>query len=255
MSLRTLLKLALLFLTSALLLMAAQPAFSRVESSDIGGNPARKGGVVGRRYSQGDSAPAQGRSAAAKYMGAKGSDDASENENLGVSNRVSRAPSSGTDAEHYLALHIGSYLSDDAYHWGGSARQKDVGGLNVGLTYRMGEWVNAADFALRFDVSTFKLASGNATKLSFLPMILFPDASSRFPLYFGGGIGVGIMAKQLQDESTLTFDYQLLLGARFFDVFPSTGFFVEAGVKNHLHLLSDGQFNGAFIAVGSVFTF
>jgi hypothetical protein len=119
----------------------------------------------------------------------------------------------------------------------------------------MGEWQHSMDFALRLDYSAFGLDDGTAGKLSFLPMITFPDASSRFPLYLGGGIGVGIFTKQIDKESALSLDYELVLGARFFEVFANTGFFVEAGVKNSLFLLTDGQFNGTFVAVGPVFTF
>ena len=58
-----------------------------------------------------------------------------------------------------------------------------------------------------------------------------------------------------EGESSLSLDYQLIAGARIFDVFENTGFLIETGMKNHVHLLSDGQFNGVFLTVGSVFTF
>lgn len=84
---------------------------------------------------------------------------------------------------------------------------------------------------------------------------MFPDASSKFPLYFGVGAGLGVFVKQLSGESAMSLDYQVLAGARFFDLFNNAGFFLEAGLKNHMHMLSDGQFNGTFVAAGSVFTF
>ena len=177
---------------------------------------------------------------------------------MGVSNgSASRSPAAagGTSAAHYLAIHVGTYVSDDAYKWGRERRFRKPGKFNAGVTYRMGEWVNSMDLALRMDFSTYSLAAGDATKISVVPIILFPDSASRFPLYFGGGVGAGIVAKQIDGESSLTLEYQLLLGARFFEVVESTGFFVEAGIKNHVHLLSDGQYNGTFIAAGAVFTF
>ncbi|MCM2282326.1 MAG: hypothetical protein NDI61_10840 [Bdellovibrionaceae bacterium] len=205
----------------------------------------RPNGVVGRRYSQDTQAPPTGREAAQKYMGA---DRAPAN--------AERAPAqAGTSAAHYLAIHLGTFVSDDAYKWGRQSRVSDVGNLTAGVTYRVGEWVNSMDLALRLDFSTYDLPAGEATKISVLPVVLFPDANSQFPLYFGGGVGAGIMAKTTDGESALALEYQLLLGARFFEVVESTGFFVEAGIKNHLHLFSDGQFNGQFIAAGAVFTF
>jgi hypothetical protein len=50
-------------------------------------------------------------------------------------------------------------------------------------------------------------------------------------------------------------DYQLIAGARFFDVFENAGFFIESGLKNHLQLWDQGQFNGTFLSAGAVFTF
>ncbi len=188
-----------------------------------------------------------GRKAAQKYMGVQ--------PNKAGSRGPSSTSSSAGSASHYLALHVGTYLSDDAYRWGPLKKVTDVGKLNAGVTYRVGEWVNSMDLAFRMEVSTFELPTGNATKFSVLPIFMFPDATSRFPIYFGVGVGLGVLTKQLDGESSLAVDYQLLLGARLLNMIESTGFFVEAGIKNHLHLLSDGQFNGTFITVGSVFTF
>jgi hypothetical protein len=53
----------------------------------------------------------------------------------------------------------------------------------------------------------------------------------------------------------LSIDYTLFAGVRFFDLYRSTGAFIEAGLKNHFLLLADGQFNGYFISIGGIFTF
>lgn len=154
----------------------------------------------------------------------------------------------------YLALHIGSFFTSQAYKWG-DGDQDDKAKLNAGVTYRLGEWVNSMDLAFRFDYTNFQFDEGSARKLSAGVIITFPDASSRFPLYFGGGLGAGFLIKQINDESALALDYSLIAGARFLNVIESIGFMVETGLKNHLHLLSDGQFNGVFINVGTVFNF
>jgi hypothetical protein len=108
---------------------------------------------------------------------------------------------------------------------------------------------------MRFDVSRFALKEESVTKFSFLPIITFPDAGSRFPLYFGAGLGIGVFGTQLNGESSLALDYHLLAGARFFNIWDMTGLFVEGGVKNHVHIFSDGQFNGTYITTGLLFTF
>ncbi len=200
--------------------------------------------------------PVVGRRAAAKYMPTRNPNQQVEVVGEPQAQPVAASNSSGMDADsHYLAVHIGGFVSDTAYKWGSPNSQKDVGKLNLGVTYRLGEWINSADFAMRIDYSTYEVRNQSASKLSFIPVIMFPDATSKFPLYFGVGAGLGVFVKQLSGESALAVDYQLLLGARFFDLINNAGFFVEAGLKNHLMMLSDGQFNGTFVAVGSVFTF
>ncbi len=158
-------------------------------------------------------------------------------------------------SDHYLALHIGTYTSSQAYEWGKHGKEEDVGGTDIGLTYRIGEWHNSMDMNVRVEFEEYKVADQKPTKLSFLPLITFPDATSKFPLYFGAGIGLGIFTKQIPEESPLSLDYQLVAGARFFNVFENTGFFLESGLKNHLLITSSGQLNGVFVAGGAVFTF
>lgn len=170
------------------------------------------------------------------------------------SNNKASAPSSEA-APRFLALHIGTFFSDQAYRWG-EKNYDDVGGLNAGVDYRMGEWVNSMDWALRIDYTSYDITGeGAARKLSFGAILTFPDVNSQFPLYFGVGGGAGFFIKQLEDESPIALDYSLLLGARFFNLFQNTGLMIETGLKNHLLLSSDGQFNGVYVNVGTVHNF
>jgi hypothetical protein len=195
-----------------------------------------------------NSQPKVGRDEAAKYF------QVSEPQEYNTGNNNSSARTSGP-SDHYLALSYSKYMASQSYDWGDSGQEDDVGGNSFGLTYRVGEWHNSMDLNLRLDYSEYNLAGGRPTKLSFLPLLTFPDAGSRFPLYFGIGAGLGVFFKQLDGKSAISFDYQLVAGARFFDVFENTGFFIEAGLKNHLLILSSGQLNGTFLAGGLVFTF
>ncbi|WP_413575346.1 hypothetical protein ACLVWU_13595 [Bdellovibrio sp. HCB290] len=191
--------------------------------------------------------PVVGRDAAAKYFQKDTQDDTTYVEGGGSTNN---GPS-----DHYLALHYGRYMASQSYDWGKNGQEDDVGKNSFGVTYRVGEWYNSMDLALRMEYNDYEVGGENPSKISFLPVIMFPDASSRFPLYFGAGAGLGIFMKQTNSKSMLTLDYQLLAGARFFNVFESTGFFIEAGLRNSLFLLSSGQLNGTFLAAGLVFTF
>lgn len=152
-----------------------------------------------------------------------------------------------------LALHFGSFVNSKAFVWGGDSSVSKIGRENFGLTYKIGEWTNSMDLHMRVDWSEFKVEGQRAAKISFLPLVTFPDVAADFPLYFGAGIGVGAFVQQIRKESSLSFDYQLLIGARLLNVFGRAGFFLETGIKDHLHVLSDGQFNGQFLTLGAVF--
>lgn len=167
--------------------------------------------------------------------------------------RQPAAPPAGP-TPRYLAVHLGTFFTGQSYRWG-ATDEAGVGKLNAGVTYRLGEWVNSMDFALRVEYTNYELEAGSAKKLSFGTVLSFPDSNSRFPLYFGGGLGAGLFIQQIRSKSPVALDWQLFAGVRFLDVFERIGFMVESGLKNHMFLLSDGQFNGVFINVGSVFAF
>ncbi len=193
--------------------------------------------------------PVVGRDAASKYF----QKDA-QNDNTTYVGGNSQSSFNGSN-DHYLALHWARYMASQSYDWGKNGQEDDVGKNNFGVTYRVGEWYNSMDLNIRMEYSDYNVGGENTNKISFLPVITFPDANSRFPLYFGAGAGLGIFMKQTNSKSALTLDYQLIAGARFFNVFENTGFFIEAGLRNSLFLLSSGQINGTFLAAGLVFTF
>ncbi len=191
--------------------------------------------------SAGHSQPVVGRDAAAQYFG----------ERRPQNDEVTSVGSH----EHFLGLHIGTHMGTEAYEWGQRGREDDVGKLTYGLTYKFDEWGSRADYNLRIDFNEYELKGEKPYKMSIMPLITFPESSSKFPIYFGAGLGVGVFFKQLKEETPLTLDYQLIIGARFFDVFQNTGFFVETGMKNHLQILTSGQVNGTFLSAGALFTF
>jgi hypothetical protein len=202
---------------------------------------------------QAEEAPRVGRGAASKYFGQRNPDAEEEGQSMEIKNSNSSGP-----IDHYLALHVGKMMSSTSYEWGNPSKQTDVGDYTVGLTYRMGEWRNSMDLNLRIDFIQYKvdgMGEQKPLKMSIIPLITFPDATSKFPLYFGFGAGPGVFFKQTDDEASLSLDYQLIAGARFFDVFENSGFFIESGLKNHLQLWNSGQYNGTFLAAGAVFTF
>lgn len=189
--------------------------------------------------------PRVGRDAAAKYFG-KAPQEPQEEQRY-----VAQESSYGGGL---LSLQIGGFVNSAAYEWGGNGKKDKVGKASYGVTYLFDRW-SGVDVNIRGDFNEYKLGNERAVKLSLMPLWTLPMADSNFPLYFGLGTGLGVYFKQLDDESNISFDYQLVAGVRVKNIFESVGFVIEFGLKNHLHILSDGQFNGTALTAGTVFSF
>lgn len=191
-----------------------------------------------------------GKAAAARYF-----QNERLNEKRSLASSGEGSTSSSQSTLHYMSLGFGTFSSSQAYNWGNPNDNTKVGRWGVDLSYRFEEQEYLFDQMLRINYTEYLPDDKEATKLSFLYSIVMPEAGSQFPLYFGAAGGLGVFMKQLQAESLLSLDYQLYLGLRTFNVFDKVGFYIEGGLRNHFHLLSDGQFNGTFLSLGSVFTF
>lgn len=152
-----------------------------------------------------------------------------------------------------LSLHFGGYLRSKSYQWGTESTSESTGVQTVGVTYKVGEWPQLMDLNLRIDYFLYELEKIKPIKISFIPLLTFPDAGANFPLYFGLGVGPGLFLNQISKESSLSLDYQLIFGLRWNDIWRSSGFFIESGIKDHIHVLSDGQFTSQFLTAGAVF--
>jgi hypothetical protein len=215
-------------------------------------------GILSLHRTAAADAPRVGRNAAAKYFQANGGKTPDSNFD-GYEGQPSRRNPSNIDSlstdQRYLAIGVSDYTSSSAYNWGMSGKEEGIGKWGLDMTYRISEYNNLLDQAVRISYTEFQAVGKRASKMSFMYALTLPDAGSKFPLYFGFAAGPGIFFKQLEDESNLSLDYQLFLGLRLFNVFENTGFYVEAGLKNHLQLTSDGQVNGSYISTGAIFTF
>ncbi len=155
----------------------------------------------------------------------------------------------------YMSIYLGSFVNDTAYRWGDNRKDEDVGETIFGVNYRIGEWVNSADLLANIEYTQYDVDGHNAKKLSFMPVVSFPDVKSGFPLYFGGGAGLGIFLKQVSDESSLSLDYNIHAGARFMNMFENGGVLIETGLRGFFNLIGSGQFDGVYVSIGGAFTF
>lgn len=193
-------------------------------------------------------APKVGRSAAAKYFAKN-----PEEKVKAARSMASEVVGLGSE-ERYLAFGASLFTKSETYNWGGSGTEDGAGKYGLDMTYRLSE-SNYVDYAIRVSFSEYLPRNQKANKMSFMYSATLPDASSKFPLYFGAAAGAGVFFTQLPDESPVSLDYQLFLGLRIFNLFDSTGFYVEGGMKNHVQLTSSGQLNGTYFSAGALFTF
>lgn len=223
------------------------------------------------------SAPKVGKAAAARYFQRNGNSDyngrspsraaANAPKELDEPAPVVRRPKApapkqravsnvSSQTDHYMMVGAGTFASSDSYNWGhGLSDPKKSGKWGADVTYRISQDEYLFDQALKLSFNQYEVDQTTVNKLGVLYSLTFPEAETRFPLYFGVAAGPGFFLKQIDKESVLTLDYQLFFGIRVFDVFENTGIYVEGGLKNHIHILTDGQFNGSFLTVGAVFLF
>lgn len=192
--------------------------------------------------------PKTGKGAAAEYFKAR-------EKSRETTSEIVRKPDSSGGADRYLTLHMGMFVNDKSYRWGSRSHDTNVGTGMFGVTYRVGEWKSSMDLLLRAELLSYNVDGEHPLKLSFMPIIAFPDSRSDFPLYFGVGAGAGIFFKQVSDSSDLSIDYAVVMGSRFPHLFGDAGLFVETGVKGQFFLLSQGQQQGVYLLAGGVFVF
>ncbi|MGZ3690129.1 MAG: hypothetical protein ACXVAX_01415 [Pseudobdellovibrio sp.] len=194
-------------------------------------------------------APKVGRAAAAKYF-QKNADQPQ------TADRYTASEGGAIGAgDHIMTIGGTVFTKSDAYDWGKVSSESDVAKWGIDMSYRLSQYNSLLDYSLRVSYAEYEPTNKRTNKLIFMYAATLPDATSRFPIYFGAAAGGGVFLNQLPDESPVTLDYSVFLGLRLFDLFQKTGFYVEGGLKNHLQLTSDGQLNATYLSTGAVFTF
>lgn len=180
-----------------------------------------------------------GRDAAMKYF-----------TNQPASIKAPRAPASsvsGSSGDRLFSISAGTLIQGKSYQWAG----EDIGGWNVQMAYRRSPGTYLAQ-AIHLEFQKFTENRKEFSKLSLLLNFVFPK-SVTFPVYIGAGAGPGFFLNQLVGESSIAVDYKAYVGLRLNQ--EHSQFILESGVKNHVHMLSDGQFIGWFVSSGVAYKF
>lgn len=156
--------------------------------------------------------------------------------------------------QRYLNFYLYNSLKDRSYSWGEEANSQLLK-WSLGISYKWDKFGDFGDSIFKLKMSSFDINNTSVYKNSLLIGVSFPDVDSGFPFYFGASIGGGVFFNQINSESILSLDYQLYLGLRFINIYNTMGAFIEGGFDNHFFLLSSGQYDNMYLAVGLSFVF
>ncbi len=195
-------------------------------------------GLLGALRPEQGLAAATGKSAAMKYFSKKAKQP----------RLSSRAPASAAvTGQGLLGLAVGSLINSKSYGW----VDEELTGWNMEVSYlRAGRGTFAQGFHL--ELQKFGAQGQDLTKLAFLLSFNFPRRLS-FPVYIGVSAGPSFFLEQKDEESEFALDYKAYLGLRLNEAHSQ--YFIQSGVKNHVHVLSDGQFVGWFVSSGVAYKF
>lgn len=145
-----------------------------------------------------------------------------------------------------LSLALGGIVQSKSYGWDVS----EPAGWGAEVQYQTSQsfWMSGVSL----DYQNYSDGQNQLSKLALLFNISFPRRQS-FPIYIGVAAGPGFFFQQRQEESQFSLDYKGYMGLRFLD--GQKAFYLEAAAKNHVLVMSDGQFIGWAVSSGMAFLF
>lgn len=156
--------------------------------------------------------------------------------------------------QSYLNVYFYNSIKDRSYSWAIN-KQSQILDWNAGISYKWDHFGNFGDAIFKIKFSSFTIDEQSVFKNTLLLGVSFPDINSGFPIYFGAAAGGGVFFGQAYSESVLSLDYQIYVGLRFTQIYKNLGSFLEWGLDNHFFLLSSGQYDNTYLAVGLSFVF
>lgn len=165
----------------------------------------------------------------------------------GQSMIVNREPASLPGNDNLIALSVSGLFNSKSYGW----TEESLKGWGVEASYQS---PMASFFTRGFHLEYQKYITDRAElgKVSLLMSFTFPRRLD-FPVFLAIAAGPGYFTKQKANESEFTIDYKGYAGLRFTQ--QNTQYFLQSGVKNHVHMLSDGQFISWYFSSGVAYKF
>jgi hypothetical protein len=204
--------------------------------------------LIGLCFSIQTFANSTGKSAAMKYFTkTRAPAQAAPAPAVQTTNSMTQSVPRSTQARGLVGISVGSLLNSQSYGW----IDEDTGGWSVEAKY-MRPSTSYLARGYHIELQKFGYQERELTKLSFLLSFSFPNNIS-FPVYIAAAAGPSYFVHQAQGNSEFAIDYRGYVGLRFNGSFGQ--YFLQSGVKNHVHVIDSGQFIGWFFSSGVAYTF
>ena len=126
------------------------------------------------------------------------------------------------------------------------------------LSYRqkLKEIFSAGDISLQLSLGSAFLEQQRATYIEISSQISIPAQRITFPMYFGGGLGMGMYPYYvLRSKPSLFLSSEIFAGIQFFDVYENLGFYMETSFRYSLPLKELNVYLETLVKAGIIFRF
>ena len=151
---------------------------------------------------------------------------------------------------------LGLYVGTSLYGEMDQEILKPFSSVTLGYSQRIKEVPAIGDFNIRVELLYMTLSTHREWLVDIVPVFVLPDVRSGFPIYVGGGGGVGLFPRHLvRKKPALSLNAQLFAGMRIVDWYENGGAFGEASVKMHLPFYDTKLYMEVFLTLGCLFSF
>ena len=152
--------------------------------------------------------------------------------------------------------HLKLYLGASVYGETETRKFDPLFSRALGFSQRIKEFPARGDLNLRVELQSLRLLSHRTELISIVPVFIFPDVRSGFPVYVGAGGGMSLLPLHLvRRQPALSLTGQIFAGLRLVDWYKNAGLSGEMSLKTHLPFYDRELYMEIFITLGFLFSF
>jgi len=125
----------------------------------------------------------------------------------------------------------------DFYRISSKKQFNPISSVFLSFTQDIKKFENIGDLQLRASLMASELESDKEISLELTSLFTFPEIETRFPVYFGLGLGFGFYPFYIiEKKPSFSFHSPFLLGLRFFELYSNLGAGAELDLRIHFPL-------------------